>query len=117
MRIAAGSASNPFGEIVAPNSVSGINPEELPGNLIDMGIKILIVGAMIYSVFNLVLAGYDFISAADDTKKVASAWSRIYQTILGLAVAAGALVLAAIFSQLIFGDFTTILQPKLPTLK
>ena len=55
-------------------------------------------------------------SAGDDPKKVAGAWAMIWQTILGLAVAAGAFVLAAIFGQLIFGSPTFILNPKIPTL-
>ncbi|MCX6705126.1 MAG: hypothetical protein NT162_02200 [Candidatus Woesebacteria bacterium] len=52
-------------------------------------------------------------SAGDDPKKVAGAWAKIWQTALGLAVAAGALVLAAIFGQLIFGSPTAILNPTI----
>ena len=55
-------------------------------------------------------------SAGDDPKKVASAWAMIYQTIIGLAFAAGAFVLAAIFSQLLFGDAMFLLRPTIPTL-
>ena len=76
-------------------------------------LKLLIVGAGIYSVINLVLAGYAFMSAGDDPKKVAGAWQKIFQTLIGLAFAAGAFVLAAIFGQLIFGDPTALLQLKI----
>jgi hypothetical protein len=55
-------------------------------------------------------------SAGDDSKAVAGAWAKIYQTVIGLAFAAGAFVLAAIFGQLIFGDPTFILKPVLPTI-
>jgi hypothetical protein len=54
-------------------------------------------------------------SAGDDAKKVAGAWAQIYQTMLGLAVAAGAFVLAAIFGQLLFGDAYFLLKPSIPT--
>lgn len=111
-----GQASNPFGQITAPTSVTGIDAEKLPGLLIDMAFKGLIAGAMIYSVFNIIFAGYDFISAGDDPKKVTAAWGKIYQTVLGLAIAVGAFVIAAIFGRILFGDAYNILQPKLPTL-
>ena len=55
-------------------------------------------------------------SAGEDSKKVAGAWAMIWQTMLGLAVSAGAFVLAAIFGQLIFNDPTFILNPKIPVL-
>jgi len=76
-------------------------------------LKLLIVGAGIYAVINLVLAGYAFMSAGDDPKKVAGAWAKIWQTLLGLAFAAGAFVLAAIFGQLIFKDPGALLQLRI----
>ncbi len=76
----------------------------------------LIIIAAVYALINLILAGYAFMSAGDDPKAVAGAWSKIYQTLLGLAVAAGAFVLAYIFGLLIFGDGNFILNPIIPTL-
>jgi hypothetical protein len=111
--------SNPFGTITPAQSafgVTGTAPEAAIGKLIQTVIWLLIIGAGIYALINLVLAGYSFMSAGDDSKKVASAWAMIWQTILGLAIAAGAFVLAAIFGQLIFGDATFILNPQIPTL-
>jgi len=110
-------AQNPFGQITAPQSAfASSSPELAVGKLIQTIIWLLIIGAGLYSLFNLIIAGYDFISAGDDAKKVAGAWAKIWQTMLGLAVAAGAFVLAAIFGQLIFNDPTFILNPKIPTL-
>lgn len=110
-------ADNPFGTISPPPSAfAGSTPELAIGKLIQTVIWLLIVGAGIYALFNLILAGYSFMSAGDDAKKVAGAWAMIYQTILGLAITAGAFVLAAIFGQLIFGDATFILNPRIPTL-
>ena len=76
-------------------------------------LKLLIVGAGIFAVMNLVLAGYAFMSAGDDPKKMQGAWAKIWQTFLGLAFAAGAFVLAAIFGQLIFKDPNALLQLKI----
>lgn len=108
---------NPFGTITAPQAAfPSSTPEEAIGNLIQLVIWILIIGAGIYALINLILAGYAFMSAGDDSKKVAGAWAMISQTMLGLALSAGAFVLAAIFGQLIFGSWDFILNPVIPQL-
>ena len=90
---------NPFGSITPPDAVAKYSdsPGQGIGNLIQTVIWILIVGAGIYALLNFVLAGYAFLSAGDDPKKVAGAWAKIWQTALGLAIAAGSFILAAIF--------------------
>lgn len=104
-----------FGEVEAPPGVRELSGGSLEGLplFINMILKLLIVGAGIFAVINLVLAGYAFMSAGDDPKKMAGAWAKIWQTLLGLAFAAGAFVLAAIFGQLIFKDPTALLQFKI----
>jgi hypothetical protein len=111
-------AQNPFGTVSPPSSLAryGTNPAGAIGTLIQYAIWIIIIGAGIYALFNLVLAGYSFMSAGDDSKKVAGAWATIWQTMLGLAISAGAFVLAAIFGQLIFNQWYFILNPVIPTL-
>lgn len=110
--------SQNFGTIKAPDALNsyGTDPGQSIGKLIQTIIYLLIIGAGLYALFNFILAGYSFLSAGDDSKKVAGAWAMIWQSALGLAVAAGAFVLAAIFGQLIFGDPTFILNPRIPTL-
>jgi hypothetical protein len=109
--------NNPFGQITPPQSaITAGSPGEAIGQIIQLVIWLLIIGAGIYALFNFIIAGYSFMSAGDDPKKMVGAWSRIWQTALGLAVAAGSFVLAAIFGQLIFGDPTFILNPQIPTL-
>ena len=109
-----------FGSIKPPEAILNISPDNNPGSaigtLIQRGLQLLIIGAGIYALFNFVLAGYAFMSAGDDPKKVAGAWAKIWQTVMGLLFAAGAFVLAAIFGQLIFGDPTFLLRPTIPEL-
>lgn len=105
-----------FGNIKPPSSISGVAAGEGIGRLLNMFLKVMIVGAGIYALFNLLTAGYAFLSAGDDPKKVAGAWTKIWQSLLGLAVAAGSFVLAAIFGQLIFGQWDFILNPTIPLL-
>jgi hypothetical protein len=85
------------------------------GVFLNLILKVLIVGAALYALFNLVLAGYSFMSASDEPKKMEQAWAKIWQTLVGLAFAAGAYVLAAIFGQIIFKDPYFILRPTIPT--
>lgn len=110
-------AANPFGSVVPPaTALSGKSPQAAIGSLIQLAVSILIVGAGVYALINLILAGYSFMSAGDDSKKVAGAWAQIWQTLLGLAVAAGAFVLAAIFGTLLFHDAGFLVHPIIPTL-
>ncbi len=107
-----------FGRIEPPKELSNFGSIETGaiGNLLNLVLKVLIVGGGIYALFNLVLAGYAFLSAGDDPKKMEGAWAKIWQTALGLIFMAGAFVLAAIFGLLIFGDAGAILNPKIPSI-
>lgn len=111
-------AANPFGEIDPPEAVKKYsdNPAGGIGVFVQTIIWLLIIGAGVYALINFIFAGYGFMSAGDDPKKIAGAWAKIWQTALGLLVAAGAFVLAAVFGQLIFGNPRFILDPTIPTL-
>jgi hypothetical protein len=81
------------------------------GALLNTFFNVLLVGAGVYALFNLILAGYSFLSAGDEPKNIENAWAKIYQSVIGLLIAAGSLVLAAIFGQIIFGDPTFLINP------
>lgn len=106
-----------FGEIKPPEPILRFGDVEAGGigNFLNVIFKLIVVLAGVYALFNLLIGGYGFMEAGDDPKKVAAAWSRIWQTLLGLTFTAGAFVLAAIFGQLIFGDVNFILNPSIPT--
>ncbi len=109
-----------FGTVTPPSPLAAGGKFDLLsggiGNFLNLILKILIVGGGIFALFNLVLAGYAFMSAGDDPKKMEGAWGKIWQTALGLIFMAGAFVLAAIFGLLIFGRADAILNPSIPTL-
>lgn len=109
--------TNLFGKVTPPQGLSGVEGPGGIGSLINVGLNILVIVAGIYALFNLVIAGYGFMSAGDDPKKVASSWQKIWQTLMGLAFAAGAFILAAIFGKILFGDYGALLNPVIPTLK
>lgn len=103
-----------FGNVNAPPGVKlyGNVDEGVGGLTLFIGniLKTLIVVAGLFALFNIVLAGYAFMSAGDDPKKVAGAWAKIWQSLLGLLVAAGSFVIAAIISRILFGNFVDIFR-------
>ncbi|MEK7543624.1 MAG: hypothetical protein AAB557_02055 [Patescibacteria group bacterium] len=74
-------------------------------------IRLMFVGAGIYAFINFIIAGYQYMSAGGDTKALASAWARIWQSLLGLVIIVGSFALAALFGYLIFGNAGFILNP------
>ncbi len=117
--LASGAVKNPF-EILSPGSplVTANNPLK-PGAVIFLLLgnifKMAIVAAAIYALWNFLLAGYSFMSAGGDPKNISKAWEKIYQTVLGLVVAAGSVTIAALIGYLIFKDATFLLTPRLIT--
>lgn len=87
-----------------------------PGGLIKFFnniVRLLIVIGGLWAFLNLILAGYGFLGAGEDPKKMEAAWQKIWQSMLGLGIILGSFVLAAIFGFLLFGDPTAILKPKI----
>lgn len=74
-------------------------------------LRLLFVGAGIYALLNFIMGGFGFMSAGGDAKKVSEAWSKIWQTLMGLVFIVGSFALAALFGQLIFGKADYILNP------
>lgn len=107
-----------FGSVTEPSALKNFGGVQggAIGKLINFIFNSLIVAASVWALLNLILAGYSFISAGDDPKKIEASWAKIWQTLLGLAIAAGAFVLGSIFGQILFGDPKAILAPQIPKL-
>lgn len=94
-----------------PGLATGIGTTEAGAQvLVQIVLRTMIIGAGVYAIFNLILAGYAYISAGGDSKAIAAATGKITQTVIGLTVAAGAFVIAGVISQIIYGSPTTLLQ-------
>ncbi|OGG11250.1 hypothetical protein A2Z00_01230 [Candidatus Gottesmanbacteria bacterium RBG_13_45_10] len=76
-------------------------------------LRLVFVFAGIYAFVNFVLAGFQYMSAGGDSKQLSSAWSRIWQSLLGLILIVGSFALAALFGQLVFGRADFILNPQI----
>ena len=101
-----------FGKVNLPPGVIEYNglEEGGPTNFIGNILKLLILVAGLYALFNFVFAGYAFLSAGGDPKKIADAWAKIWQTALGLVVTASAFIVAGIISRFIYGNFFDIFK-------
>jgi len=103
------------GQVAPPPGVSSYGGIAA-GGLIKFAnnlLKFLIVLAGLYAFLNLILAGYQFLSAGGDPKSVEKAWGKIWQSLVGLLIVAGSFLLAAIFGWLLFGNAAAILNPKI----
>lgn len=76
-------------------------------------LRLAFVAAGIFAFTNLIISGYQYMSAGGDTKALTAAWGRIWQSLFGLVIIAGSFGLAALFGQLIFADPGFILNPKI----
>src|SRR3989344_1526104 len=103
-----------FGTVSPPFGLSGLGGGGITGIpiIITILLRTLIVIAGIYSVFNFILAGYAYISAGGAPKKIQDATAKIWQTILGLIVVAGAFVIAGVIGSILFNNPRALLQFK-----
>ena len=109
-----------FGKIIPPEAIRGLTPTGLeagdPSGLIVLFnniLRLLIVIAGIYALLNFILAGYAFMSAGGDPKKVELAWAKIWQSMVGLFIIVGSFALAALLGLILFGSARAILSPKI----
>lgn len=109
-----------IGGVTPPEAIQKyINAQACTGNAAACGlilffnnlVKLLTVIAGLYAFINLILAGYAFMSAGGDPKAVEKAWAKIWQSLIGLLIIAGAFVLTAIFGWILFGNPAAILIP------
>lgn len=109
----AGKSDGLFGKINPP---AGVTPGVAGlGNLVGAMLRLLVIVAGVWALFNIILAGYQFIQAGGDSKAVAGAWARIWQSLVGIIIVAASFLFAAIIGQIFFGSPTAILSPKLIT--
>lgn len=81
---------------------TGGDPSNFVASFIRNGITILIISAFVIGLIWMIFAGYSFIFAGDDPKKMSSAWTRIYMGLLGLVVVVGAYALIRLV-EVVFG--------------
>lgn len=81
------------------------------GLLITNLISLVTVGAGIWFLVNLLVAGTMYIGSNGEAEKITIAWAKIWQSLIGLLIIVSSLTLTAIISKVFFGDYLTILNP------
>lgn len=99
-----------FGQVQPP---PGVERYDSIGAFITVIIRLITIVAGIWALFNLIFAGFKYITAANDVKAVETAWQSIYMSLIGLIIIVSAFAIAAIVGGLFFGDATFIINPRL----
>lgn len=102
---------NIFGTIKPPGFI-----DENPSGMIVLFnniLRLLIIIGGIYTLLNFILAGFQFISAGGDPKKIEAAWAKIWQSMIGLLIIVVSFALAALLGQILFHSPTAILNPRI----
>lgn len=116
--LAQGATTNPIGKIEISNFPFPTIDQatgELTG-LIAFGntlLRLLFIAGGVWGLLNIVLAGFGFLSAGGDPKNITKAWSKMWQSLIGLMIIVSSFALAAIVGIVVFKDPSAILVPKL----
>ncbi len=104
-----------FGSVAPPPGVDNYGSLESGGLVLFMSniIRLITIIAGLWSFFNVVFAGFSYITAGNDAKGIETAWKSIYMSLIGLLIIVGSFTLTAIVSYLLFGDAGYILNPTL----
>jgi hypothetical protein len=113
-----GNVNNPYGPLGL--NVVNYTTSTTGGGLIVLVsnlVKLSIVVAGIYSLFNFIMAGYAYLSAGGDSKMIQKAVERIWRSVIGLTIVAGSILIGAIVGRLIFGPtyWNILISPRIFT--
>ena len=106
-------SDNPFGTIKNPFTWGGTAPGGGLIILLNNVLRLFFTAAGIFAFFRIITAGFGFMNAAGDAKKIEAAWAAIWQSLLGLAVIISSFAIAAVAGQAFFGNPMAILNPQI----
>jgi hypothetical protein len=110
-----GAGSSIFGTIEPPAGVDKYGDLEQGGLILfaSNGIRLATTVAGVWVMLNFILAGWKYISGADNSKSASEAAQMMTNSVIGLAIIVGSYTLAAIAGLVFFGDASYILNPKI----
>lgn len=76
-------------------------------------VTVIFAAAGLFAFFNFMIAGFSYITAAGDTKKIEAATYSINMSLIGLVVMVAAAAITGVVSYLLFGSATAILSPSI----
>jgi hypothetical protein len=75
--------------------------------------KLVLVGAGLFALMQLILAGFGFINASGDSQKLSQARDKIIWALVGILIVFGSFVLMAIIGIIFFKDPMIFIQPSI----
>ena len=108
-----GNIANPFVRLAPGSSLASSNSGSGLVTLITILFRFSIIVAGLYTLINIVLAGYGFLSAGGDSKLIQKSWERIWRSVVGLLIIACSVLFASMHSWILFRDTSTIINPQI----
>jgi hypothetical protein len=105
--------SSIIGTITPPANIPSA-PTDTTGFLRAIIIFIIVL-AGIFSFWQIIIAGFNYITAGGDKAKVEVAQTKITHALIGLVVIALSFIISAIAGKILFDDPGFILNPKIET--
>lgn len=110
-----------FGNIVNPIGIldkSGKSRtfDSPTGGIVVLGsgiLRLLVIGAGVYALFNFVIAGISYITSDGDPQKVSAAQNKIFISIIGLIIIAASFIISAVIGLLFFKDPLIFISPSI----
>lgn len=106
-----------FGEVSPPPGVDKFGGGTQGGGLIifiSNMIKVITVIAGLFGMFNVISAGYSYLSSSGNPKAAEEASNKMTMSLIGLIIIIGSFTITAIVGLILFGDAAYILNPKIP---
>lgn len=102
-----------FGTIAPP--ISGMPTDAQTGvmKILNISLNLVLIVAGLFALWNFITAGFNYITAGGDSKKVEEANKKFTFTTLGLLLIVIAPIIAIIFGVIIFGRWDAILNPEI----
>lgn len=102
-------------DVVGSITLPGGIPSEVAktGDFISAMVRFLMIVGGVFSLWQFLSGGFQFISSGGDKGKIAEAQQKINMSILGLVTMTASFLIIAVISQVLFGSFTYILSPEI----
>ncbi len=113
--VLADSVSDVLGKVTPPINAPGFSsgtPEEGIVRMINVVLQAVLIVAGLFTLANFILAGYHYIIAGGDSKKVSEANLSLTYTVVGLVLIIVTPLLAAIIGIVVFKKWDAILNPQ-----
>ena len=104
-----------FDPVVGQITIPGGVPSEVgkTGDFVSAIVRFFMVVAGVFTLWQFLSGGFQFISSAGDKGKIAEATQKLTMSITGLVVMTASFIIIAILSMILFGNPTEILSPSI----